>query len=75
MVRIISFGGYNWWVKSSGKSADCRLDPGSNYFSDSTDMVWVDPSTNYLHLKIALMFDVLHIDWYCSEVVGISTLG
>ncbi|MBI4092733.1 MAG: hypothetical protein HY420_02290 [Candidatus Kerfeldbacteria bacterium] len=59
-VRTLSFAGYTWWVKSN---AEVRVDPGPNYFSDSTANVWVDGPGN-LHLKLTYRDD----KWYCPEV-------
>ena len=42
----IEFSGYRWGIKV----AECRFDPGPNYFSDSLENVWVDAAG--LHLKI-----------------------
>lgn len=36
--RLIGFGGYDWCVKRSNR----KVGPGPNYFSDSTNNVWVD---------------------------------
>jgi len=35
--RWLSFSGYGWWVKAS----DGPVGPGPNYFSDSTNNVWL----------------------------------
>jgi hypothetical protein len=59
--RQIRFSRRNWLVKDSGCGT---LDPGSNYFSQSKENVWVDEN-GYLHLKIAERCD----KWFCSEVL------
>ncbi|HVM50372.1 MAG TPA: hypothetical protein VMU04_20255, partial [Candidatus Acidoferrum sp.] len=46
-VRWVSFSGYDWWVKSSTGT----VGPGPNYFSDSTNNLWVD-TVGQLHLRI-----------------------
>jgi hypothetical protein len=57
--KTLSFSGYEWWIKASvGK-----VGPGPNYFSDSTENVWVDEE-GQLHLKITQRIG----EWYCSEV-------
>ncbi len=65
-VRTIQFSGYDWAVKSSVH----RLGPGPNYFSSSTDNVWVD-SQGRLHLRITYSKG----RWYCAEVIGPQSLG
>jgi hypothetical protein len=65
-VRRIDFSGYNWWVKSSLS----QLGPGPNYFSDSTNNVWLDAS-NRLHLRITNRSN----QWQCAEVVTRRTFG
>ncbi len=67
LPRIIAFSGYDWWLKDTGCG---RAGPGSNYFSDSNQNVWLD-ANEQLHLKIAHRAD----KWYCSEVVSSDSLG
>ncbi|MGH8656426.1 MAG: hypothetical protein ACREYE_31455 [Gammaproteobacteria bacterium] len=64
--RLISFGGYDWCVKRSNG----RVGPGPNYFSDSTNNVWVD-AQGRLHLKTTRSGG----RWYCAEnvVLGLFT--
>ncbi len=57
--RTISFSGHEWDVRKSRG----RTSPGSNYFSDSTENVWVDESGR-LHLAITERDGI----WYCAEV-------
>jgi hypothetical protein len=64
--RTISFSGYNWGVKSSTG----RVGPGPNYFSSSTNDVWVDTSGR-LHLRIQKSGN----KWQCAEVWLNGTLG
>ncbi|HYM11715.1 MAG TPA: hypothetical protein VEU62_13350 [Bryobacterales bacterium] len=65
-TRSIGFSGYTWYVKTSSG----RVGPGPNYFSDSSNNVWVD-AQGQLHLKIT------HSGrkWYCSEVLLASSYG
>lgn len=64
--RVISFSGYDWAVKTSAG----RVGPGPNYFSDSTNNVWVD-ANGYLHLKITKSGN----KWYAAEVINKQSLG
>jgi hypothetical protein len=64
--RWLSFSGYTWWVKSSAGLAG----PGPNYFSDSTNNVWVD-AQGQLHLRITNRSN----EWQCAEVVSARTFG
>lgn len=63
-IRTVSFAGYSWNIKSGYGG------PGSNYWSDSLESVWVDNS-GQLHLKIRNINGV----WYCSEVYLPNSLG
>ena len=65
--RILGFSGYDWNVKYS---ADNRVGPGPNYFSDAEEDVWVDESGR-LHLKIAHRGST----WYATEVSTQAPLG
>ncbi|MSU56822.1 MAG: hypothetical protein EXS35_01320 [Pedosphaera sp.] len=65
-IRRFDFGGYNWWVKSSTGV----VGPGPNYFSDSTNNVWLDAS-NRLHLRITNRSN----QWQCAEVVTRRSFG
>jgi len=62
----IYFSGYNWKIKASEK----RVGPGSNFFSDSKDNVWVD-GEGHLHLKIRQNEG----NWYCAEVISTNNFG
>src|SRR6478736_1205781 len=64
--KTITFAGRSWKVKI----ASTQVGPGPNYFSDSTNNVWVD-STGRLHLRVAKTKG----RWYCAEVVLNATLG
>jgi hypothetical protein len=57
--KTLYFSGYKWIVKSSGTQ---KIGPGPNYFSDSTQNVWVD--NDGLHLKITYR----NGKWNCAEV-------
>jgi len=65
-VRTIEFSGYTWTVEAS----QGKVGPGPNYFSDSTDNVWVD-SDGQLHLRITK--DAA--GWHCAEVLLTRSLG
>jgi len=65
-VRWISFSGYDWWVKTSPG----LVGPGPNYFSDSTNNVWLD-TQGRLHLRITNRSN----QWQCAEVVTKRTFG
>ena len=65
-TRTVHFSGYDWTVKSSTR----KVGPGPNFFSTSTDNVWVD-SHGDLHLKITKV----QKHWYVAEVVNTASLG
>jgi hypothetical protein len=67
VARHISFSGYDWLVKNS---ADARLGPGPNYFSDSARNVWVD-ELGRLHLRI----EKRNGRWYSAEVISTASFG
>ena len=58
--RYIHFSGYRWKVKTS----DQPMNPGNNYFSDSSENVWID-ETGKLHLRITNRNE----KWQCAEVI------
>jgi len=64
--RWITFSGHDWWVKAGGD----KLGPGPNYFSDSTNNVWVD-NLDQLHLRITHRSNL----WQCAEIVSQRTFG
>lgn len=64
--RTISFSGETWTVKASNG----RVGPGPNYFSASTNNVWVD-AQGRLHLRIAKSRG----KWWNAEVIGMRSLG
>jgi hypothetical protein len=64
--RTLKFANCDWQVRT----AYDPIEPGPNYFSDSTDNVWVDAGGR-LRLKVARRSGV----WYCSEVVAERSLG
>lgn len=65
--RIVRFAGHDWTVKTSGRE---RVGPGPNYFSDSTDTVWVD-AYGRLHLRVARAGN----RWTAAEVVSVESFG
>ena len=64
--RAIRFSGHDWWVKGSTK----RVGPGSNYFSDQEENVWLD-SQSRLHLRITQRDG----RWHCAEIVSQESFG
>lgn len=64
--RVIKFSGREWKAKSS----NAPVGPGPNYFSNSSESVWVDPG-GQLHLKLVRNED----KWACAEVVTAEPLG
>jgi hypothetical protein len=65
-VRRLSFSGYDWWVKTGFTP----VGPGPNYFSDSTNNVWID-AQGWLHLRITHRSN----QWQCAEIVSARTFG
>lgn len=65
-VRFLSFSGYDWWVKTSAGP----VGPGPNYFSDSTNNVWLDAQGS-LHLRITHRSS----QWQCAEIVSARSFG
>lgn len=65
--RAISFSGYRWRVRQTPR---CRFGPGNNYFSGTSNDVFVD-ATGRLHLRIRNVSG----KWYSSEVVLTKSLG
>lgn len=63
----LTFSGYVWNVQNSGSSA---WNPGPNYWSSSSNNVWVD-SNGWLHLQITKTKGV----WYCVELWTQTILG
>lgn len=65
-ARTISFGGLSWTVRSTTAPAG----PGPNYFSDSTDDVWVDEQGR-LHLRVVQRGG----NWWCTQVSSIGQVS
>ena len=65
-TRFFHWSGFDWTVKTSTSP----VGPGPNYFSDSTNNVFVD-AQGRLHLKITNDGGI----WHCAEVVTESTPG
>ena len=65
-TRFFHWSGLDWTVKTSTSP----VGPGPNYFSDSTNNVFID-SQNRLHLRITHDGGI----WHCAEVVSQSTPG
>ncbi len=66
-ARWFTFSNYGWSVKTSGGSL---AGPGPNYFSDSTNNVWVDTG-GLLHLKITSTSN----EWQCVEIISDRSFG
>lgn len=64
--KTINFSGQEWVVKDS----DVPTGPGTNYFSDDPNSVWIDQE-GFLHLKIRKLNGI----WHCAEIVSKKTLG
>lgn len=64
--RMLSFSGYRWRVKSSGRP----VGPGPNYFGDSERSVWTDPDGR-LHLRVIHE----HGRWWAAEVISAPSFG
>src|SRR5262245_55233039 len=62
----VTWGGRTWQVKSS----QAQVGPGPNYFSASSENVWVD-AQDRLHLKITSR----NGQWRCAEVISSTTFG
>jgi hypothetical protein len=65
-VNWLNFSGYLWRLKSSSG----QVGPGPNYFSDSTNNVWLDDQ-GQLHLRITNRSN----QWQCAEIVTARTFG
>ena len=66
-ARQFNFSDYGWWVKTS---AGGLAGPGPDYFSDSTNNVWVD-AQGLLHLKITHVSS----EWQCAEIITDRSFG
>ena len=66
VARQFTFCDYAWWIKNSASLAG----PGPNYFSDSTNNVWMDASGR-LHLKLTHRNN----QWQCAEVISARSFG
>ena len=64
--RWVNFSGYDWSVKTSTG----LIGPGPNYFSDSTNNVWLD-AQGRMHLRITNRSN----QWQCAEIVSARTFG
>jgi len=71
--RQVNWAGYGWWVKTAGADGNeflAATGPGPNYYSDSTNNVWVD-SSGALHLQITYT----NSEWECVQIWNNETLG
>jgi hypothetical protein len=65
-IRRVNFSGYDWWLKAGAGP----IGPGPNYFSDSTNNVWLD-AQGQLHLRITNRSN----QWQCVEAITSRTFG
>ncbi len=65
-ARQFNFSGYGWSVRNTTAASG----PGPNYFSNSTNNVWVD-AQGQLHMKITYTNGV----WECAEVTSDRSFG
>jgi len=65
-VRWLNFSGYDWGVKTSIGP----VGPGPNFFSDSTNNVWLD-AIGRLHLRVTNRSN----QWQCAEIISARTFG
>ena len=65
-LRQFNFSGYGWWCRTSTGLEG----PGPNYFSNSTNNIWVDTQGS-LHLKIT----DTKSEWQCAEVISDRSFG
>jgi len=65
-AKNLQFSGYEWILKSS----QTPVGPGPNYFSGSSDNVWLDEQ-GQLHMKITKREG----KWYCPEVISARSYG
>jgi hypothetical protein len=66
-ARHLNFSDYSWWVKTSGGGLS---GPGPNYYSDTTNNVWVD-AQGFLHLQISYTSN----EWQCVEIISDRSFG
>jgi len=64
--RVIRWSGIDWFVKSSGAA----VGPGPNWFSSSTENVWLD-AQDRLHLRITHPSGT----WQCAEISSDRRFG
>lgn len=62
----LEFSGYQWDIKNSTK----RVGPGNNFFSSSTENVWID-NQGHLNLKISKQNN----QWNCAEIISKQHFG
>lgn len=66
-ARRIEFSGHVWAVKDHGNQ---KAGPGPNFFSDSSDNVWID-NMGRLHMKITKSKG----KWVAAEVISLCSFG
>lgn len=65
-ARQFNFCDYGWWIKNTAGLAG----PGPNYFSNSTNNVWLD-AAGRLHLRITHRSN----QWQCAEIISARSFG
>jgi len=60
-----NFSGYGWFRRAPGLQG-----PGPNYYSDSTNNIWVD-AQGFLHLAITYT----NGQWQCAEIISDRSFG
>jgi parallel beta-helix repeat protein len=68
-IDTINFSGHTWSVRHSSESPQ---GPGNNYWSNSTENIWVDDE-GQLHLKIT--YNRRNGKWYCPEIFSQESFG
>jgi hypothetical protein len=66
LKNSLEFSGYEWNIKNTTK----RVGPGNNFFSSSTENVWVN-SQGQLNLRISKRNE----KWYCAEIISKQHFG
>lgn len=66
LKNSVSFSGYEWNIKNTTK----RVGPGNNFFSSSTENVWVN-NQGQLNLRISKQNE----RWNCAEIISKQHFG
>jgi hypothetical protein len=65
----LNFSGYTWGIKTTGNSSGDQFDPGPNFWSNDSSVVYT--AADGLHLKI----NRINGAWQCGEVYLTQSLG